>query len=463
MLAVLLGPAGVGLAGIYLSITTGVGILTECGMFSSGVRQIAKANKDGDWTRVAKIAIVISRVVFITNLFGGVIICLFSRLISQTTFGNKERASGVAVMSLFLFFTGIADGKKVILEGLQRIKDIVTCQVLGAILGAFVSVTIVYFFRERGVAWFLVATPALSIATIWWFAWQVKLPSVRVSLAATVKETKNLFKLGIGMMANGVLTSTVAYITSIIIIRKLGLKATGQYQAGYTLSSYYIGFILNAMRTSFYPKLSGVSDNNEEANRLLNEQIEVGLLLAIPGIAATLALAPWVLSLLYTREFDLGAGIVQWSVIAVFFRMISWPLWHLQVAKGLGRLLVITESLFATLQILLNWFCIGKWGLEGAGIAYMLSFMAHAAAMYVLCRRLSGFRWSRGAFVVSISGFLLLVFSFAGVKLLPLYWGAGLGLGWCLVACVGSLTTLQKVLNVNIKMVVLRRFAANTP
>ena len=88
--------------------------------------------------------------------------------------------------------------------------------------------------------------------------------------------------------------------------------------------------------------------------------------------------------------------------------MMSWPLWHLQLAKGLGVLLLVTETIFSLLQVFLYWLCINKWGLPGAGLAYLLAFMAHAAGMYLLCRELSGFACSRRVLLISIPGLILL-------------------------------------------------------
>jgi len=461
VLAVLLGPAGVGLAGLYTSITTLVGTLTGFGIGNSGVRQIAEANRLSDKTRVARIAKVISRVLFLTNIIGALIICFFSRPICQATFGDKKYAFGVALMSLVLLFMGISAGQMTILQGLLRIKDLVSCQILGSVFGTLVSIIIIYFLRERGVAWFLVANAAFAILTSWWFTRQIQFVPARVGLVCLVKETRILGGLGIALMSAGLLASVVAYFTRLIIIRQLGLQSTGQFQAANTLSSYYVGFILSAMGTDFYPRLSGLCNDNPEANRLMNEQVEIGLMLATPGITATLVLAPWVLRVFYTGSFVAAADIVQWQVIGVFFRMISWPLWHIQMAKGLGRLFVITESTSAGLQILLNWICIRKWGLEGVGMAFALFYMIHIGGMYILCRRLSRFTWSRRFFLISLPGAFVLALSFAAVKLLPVVWGVSFGLGMCLLSCLGSFHGLQKVLGVNIKSMILKRFTPN--
>jgi PST family polysaccharide transporter len=456
-LAVLLGPSGVGLAGLYTSITSMAATVTGLGIGSSGVRQIAEANTASDKDRVARVAAVIVRVVFLTNLIAALVVCVWSGPISRATFGTSKYAAGVALMSLVLIFSGISAGQLAILQGLQKMKELVHCQILGAVFGSLVSVAIVFYFRDAGVAWFLVANAAFAIFTSWWFVRRVQKVSLGVSLADTLAELKKLVGFGLALMASSLLSGVVAYFSRIIVIHKLGLQATGQFQAAYTLSSYYVGFILSAMGTGLLPKLTGLCQDDTQANRLLNDQTEIGLLLAAPGITATLVLAPWVLRLFYTGSFVAAAGIVQWQVIGVFFRMMSWPLWHLQIAKGMSRLFILTECVAAVLQILLNWVCIERWGLDGAGMAFTLFYIAHVIGMYFLCRSLSGFAWSRRVLFISLPGALLLCLSFASVKLLPVAWGVGLGLGSCALVCAGSFHGLQKVLGFNLKEMILGR------
>lgn len=461
-LAILLGPAGLGLAGLYTSVTTLVGTITGLGIGNSGVRQIARANQLSDKTRVARIVIVITRVLFLSNIIGALVICAFSRRICRATFGDDQNAFGVVLMSIVLLFTGISASQMAILQGLQRIRDMVSCQILGAVFGTVASIIIVYLLRDRGVAWFLVANAAFAILTSWWFARRVHFAPMRVSLKDMLLETKALAGLGIALMSAAVLGSVVAYFTRLFIVHQLGMQAAGQFQAASTLSSYYVGFILNAMGTDFYPRLSALSKDNAAANRLMHEQIEVGLMLAIPGIAATLVLAPWVLRLFYSREFMPAAGIVQWQVIGVFFRIISWSLWHLTIAKGLGRLFVLSECLFAMLQIVLNYGCIVRWGLQGVGIAYLLVFVVHVCGMYALCRRVSGFTWSRRCLLISLPGVLLLLLSLGAMKVMSVFWGAIVGFGFCVAACVAALYGLQKVIGASVMDVILRRLTGRT-
>ena len=62
------------------------------------------------------------------------------------------------------------------------------------------------------------------------------------------------------------------------------------------------------MGADFYPRLTAIANRNEDCNRLVNEQAEIGLLMAGPGILATLTLAPIVITVFYRGDFAPGRG-----------------------------------------------------------------------------------------------------------------------------------------------------------
>ena len=79
--------------------------------------------------------------------------------------------------------------------------------------------------------------------------------------------------------------SGAAYVVRILIVKHAGVDAAGLYQSAWGLGGLYIGFILQAMGTDFYPRLTAIANDNTECNRLVNEQAHVSLLLAGPRCA----------------------------------------------------------------------------------------------------------------------------------------------------------------------------------
>src|SRR3989442_11367195 len=100
-------------------------------------------------------------------------------------------------------------------------------------------------------------------------------------------------------LLSDVMALGVTYLIRVLIVHDHGLEAAGQFQAANSVSALYVGFILQAMGADFYPRLTAVATNNNRCNQFVNEQSEISLLLALPGILATFAFAPWVISIFY--------------------------------------------------------------------------------------------------------------------------------------------------------------------
>ena len=105
----------------------------------------------------------------------------------------------------------------------------------------------------------------------------------------------------------------------------------GLYQSAWTLGGLYIGFILDAMGADFYPRLTAVATDDRECTRLVNEQTEIGLLLAGPGVLGTLTFAPLVMTLFYTAEFSGAVEPLRWICLGMAalrgLRSLRWPAW----------------------------------------------------------------------------------------------------------------------------------------
>ena len=460
VLAVLLGPSGIGLAGMYLAATSLVGTLTGFGIGSSGVRQIAEAAGTQDRPAIARTVRTLRFSSLSSGVLGMILVLIFCVPLTRVTFGNETYIFGVALMSLSLLFDGVSQGQTALLQGMRRLKDLATCEVLGAVFGAMAGIAIIYFFGARGVAAYLVSVSAFTILTSWWYARKVKVQAVRMSLREVNSEARGLLAMGAAFLVSGLLTAGVAYIIRVLIIRDLGMGAVGLYGATWTLSSLYIGIILKAMGADFYPRLTAVAAENEMVNRLVNEQTEMGVLLAIPGILATLTLAPWVLRLFYSEAFTPAAVIIRWQLLGVALRVACWPMGYVQIAKGMPRLFMLTESAFSVLHVGVLFFCLRLWGLEGIGVSYLVAYVVYTLATFGVSRRITGFSWSRKSLLVIAGAIAATISVLLTVRFLPLLPATITGLAiTSAVTCI-SLMSLQKLLDIDIIRLVKSRLSA---
>jgi len=426
-LALLLGPAGVGLMGLYGSVVDLTRTVAGLGINSSGVRQIAESVGTGDSHRIACTITTLRRLAFYSGAVGAVLLWLLCKPVSWVTFGDFKHAGPIALLALAAFFGDVSAGQGALIQGLRRVADLARMNVLGAFYGTVFSIGIVYFYRnETGVVLSLVCVAAMSILTSWWYARKVKVEHVRVTLGQLSREASGLLKLGVVFMSSALMTLGGAYLIRIIILHKFGLqgdtgtKMAGFYQAAWNLGGVYIGFILQAMGADFYPRLTAVAKNNAECNRLVNEQAEVGLLMAGPGIMGTLTFAPLVITFFYSRDFGPATLILRWICLGMMLRVITWPMGFIILAKGAGKIFFWTEVLSNVGYVALVWGGVQAFGLPGTGIAFFGLYAISSTVVYLIVRRLSGFRWSSESRKLALLfGPLVAVIFIAGYLLAP--------------------------------------------
>jgi enterobacterial common antigen flippase len=457
-LAVLIGTEGMGLFGAYSSITNLVGGIAGMGIGSSGVRQIAEAAGTNDRERIARTILVLRRTVFVLGALGMLALLILCRPISKATFGSTAYAGSLALLSVTVLFAGVTGGQTALVQGMRRIGDLAALSIWGAVLGTILSIPVIFVFREKGIVPFLVTVSALTILTSWWYTRKIKVERARLTASVLWTEARSLLSMGVVFMASSVMASAVAYVTRVLVIRQMGLEAAGLYQAAWTLSSVYVGFVLGAMGADYYPRLTAVARDNVEVNCLVNEQTEAALLMAVPGILGTLTLSPWVIHLLYSTQFEPAVDILRWQVLGVLGRVVSWPIGFVLLAKGCAKTFFWTELSSNIVHLCLIWLGMKWFGLSGLGMAFFGVYVFYGLLVYLVVRHRSGFQWTIANLQLGM-GVLMLT---AGVFLatghwLPPTWGVVLGAAATVAACLYSFRRLARHLGWSDSLAKIRR------
>jgi PST family polysaccharide transporter len=133
----------------------------------------------------------------------------------------------------------------------------------------------------------------------------------------------------------------------------------------------------------------------QKAVQVVNEQTEIAILLALPGLLFMLAFAPLLIRLLYSQDFLASAPLLPWFLLGVFGRVVSWPLGYIQVAKGEAGWFLATQTLFAMIYLSFLLILVPRVGIAGAAYAFVLAYCLHFPVLRWVGSRLIGFRWSK--------------------------------------------------------------------
>lgn len=421
-MALLLGPGGVGLLGLLNSVLDLARTVAGLGLSSSGVRQIAEAAATQDSQRVARTAVALRNAAVLLGILGGGLIALLARPVAVFSFGDAAQQGAVALLGVAVLFASVAGAQLALLQGLRRIRELALANVLGAFLGTLGSIVIIYFFRRQGLAVSLICVALMGLVGTWWYARRVGLPGVRWRWPDLAPELSALLKLGVVFMASGLMMMAVGYFIRLIVMRKLGEDAAGYYQAAWALGGLYVGFILQAMGADFFPRLTAAAQDHPRCNRMVNEQTEIGLLLAGPGLLATLTFAPWVIRIFYSGQFEPAVEILRWICLGMMLRVVSWPMGYILLAKGARRAFFWSELAANVSQVGLAWFGVLYFGLKGTGIAFFASYLFYWMLIYVMVRSLSGFRFSAASRGIGALYLVLIALVFVGWYFVPEGW-----------------------------------------
>lgn len=445
-LALMLGPGGVGLMGLYTSIAELWQSVASMGVQSSGVRQIAAAVGSGDYGQISITATVLRRVSFWLGAVGALLLAAVAAPASVLTFGSHQHASAIALLSLAVLCRVTAAGQSALIQGMRRLSDLASLSVLGALLGTIVSIVAIYVWRERGIVPSLIGTAAATVVTSWWYSRRISVDRRPIAPGKLVAEASRLLRLGVAFMASGLLTMGAAYMIRLIILRMEGVEAAGLYQAAWALGGLYVGFILQAMGTDFYPRLTAVATNNRECNRLVNEQALISLLLAGPGVIATLTWAPLVVGTFYSSEFGAAVGLLRWICLGMILRIVAWPMGFIVLAKGAQNTFIWTEIAATCVHVLLAWGLVARFGVSGAGAAFFGLYVWHGFLIYAVVQRMSGFRWSEANRRIGCTLLLSCAGVFCSFYVLPSAVAFALGTGAVCLTAAYSIRQLTKLL-----------------
>ena len=439
IVAVLLGPAGVGLVSLYVSAIGMVGTVSGLGIANSGVREVALSFSRQDPIAIARTVRILRRACWATGLLGWALAAAMAPLLSTWVSGSTEHAFAIALLGVTLVLGAVSGGQTALLQGVRRIGDIARANVAAMLLNTGVAIALYAWLGPRGIVPVLVATAAVSLVVSWWFARRVQVEPVALSWPDTFAGARRLAGLGMAFMWSGLLIAGLDMATRSLVTRELGIEAAGLYQAAWAISGLFASFILSAMGADFYPRLTGVIHDHTLASSTVNEQTEIGLLLALPGLLGTLAFAPWMMEVFYTKQFVPGSALLPWFVLGIFGRVVSWPMGFIQLAKGASRWFIVTETIFVGFQLGMLLWTLPRFGLVGVAYTFAITYFLYTLAMLWVAKVLIGFSWSAG-----VKKLLLL----SGLFVL-----AGFGIrfaaaGWTGILAGGAVTLAGSILSI---------------
>ncbi len=417
IIALFLGPEGVGMFSLFQNPVQLISQLTGLGINTSAIRDVAQSREDEiELGKTVKTVRSWSRV---SGLVGMLFLLFAAPLVSRWTFGSEEHAMDFRFLSLAVLFIALGNENDVILKGQRKIVYIAKAGVSSALCGLIASIPAYYFLGKDGIA----AIVVLTFFAVYFFNRHYARKEIIKEVDLTGREIfqrgKTMASLGSMLVLASVVHTAIAYLTNLFIRNYGDLADVGFYQAGMAITTISIDMVYNAMAGDFYPRLSAVCNDRNKSNDLINQQAEVATLVCTPILVCMIAFVPLLIRLFLSSEFLIIESFIHWILLAAVFRAASYTVYYMILAKGNTKGCLVFALLINGSLLLFNPLGYYLLGLKGLGIAYLLMMCIYTLAIVLYVRRKYGVGYQSTFIKMQFESIVLCVLILLSVLYLP--------------------------------------------
>ncbi|MCM1337590.1 MAG: oligosaccharide flippase family protein [Candidatus Amulumruptor caecigallinarius] len=437
IVAIWLGPAGIGLIGIFQTALDMLGTIAQMGIGVSGTREVAMAEN----------AAVKSRAVAVVKAWGlrlaliGVLLTLLAApWLSLWSFNDMSHTGWFMLLGAGVAFTVGAAMVSSLLRGTASYGALARGTLTGAVGGVAVVVPLIILFREHGIAPAVTLAAGVSLIGFWWAARRDRtlssLPPLThpLSCESIIADGRRLISLGWWVTLGYAAGDLANYSLLSYINRAASTAEAGYFQAGYTLLVRYTSFIFGALAAEYFPRVSAVHGSARRLSVYASHEVSLLMWVFVPVCAAFIAGAPLMVEVLYAPDFECVLPYLYTGALGAVLRCWSTSLSYIILAKGDGPRYLLSEVLIAVGFVGLGILCYSQWGLNGMGVAYVGSYIFESVLLWLLTRRY-GVRVNPRTVRQMALALLTVSACSAMAVLLPQYW---LGNVLCALVALGA-------------------------
>lgn len=408
LMAIWVGPVGVGLVILYNSVTDLVSVTSRLSMNDSSLPEVARADNDN----AAHISVIVRRWMVGAGLAGAVLMCLFSPVLSLLSFDDTSHWPQFCLLASIPVLYASALSYQTVLQGRGHLDRLARANLWTALSGIAVSVPLIWWLREQSIVWVILSYGVCMFVSTYFL--RERMPRVKVSWAETYRKGSAFARLGMFMtlgIGMGYLTN---YLFVLFVNSYSDTSELGIYQAGYTIVNSYVGVIFSGIILESFPKISALVHSRRRMSLVVSHRIGTLAWVIIPFVGLFMACDELIVRIVYAEAFLEMIPFITIAIAAVGMRMASNFLAQVILARGDGHIYFITETLSYISCLVLNIAGYSLAGFYGLGVSYILWYIIYLAITGFVFYRVYGYYLSGRVMVPVIAGAVFAVIAAAG-------------------------------------------------
>lgn len=386
VVAVIIGPAGIALLG-QLNNFNSILLGMANGGINSGITKYVAEYKDDD-SYIKKLLSNALQITVTCTLFISILMILGCVQLSRLILMSDEYYYVFIIFGFTIILYTLNGLLISVLNGYKQFGKYVKVNIIGTILGLAYSVTLVIAFGLPGALINAVTFQSVVLLiTLYmcrkehWLKWDY----------FKEKHDRIITRKYLGYSAMTLTTLALLPVSQMLlrgyVISEISAADAGIWEGMNRISQMYLGVITSAFSIYYLPRISEIQDNMVLHNEVFRCYKFIIPMLLLIGLAIFF-LRHIIVKLLFTPDFYPMENLFVWQLLGDLFKIGSWLLSFIMVAKAQTKMFITTEIIFSFIYMFLCFIFLRYNGIIGLTQGYLINYILYMVTMVLLFKRI---------------------------------------------------------------------------
>ena len=383
VVSMIIGPSGVAMVGQLNNFVTMGQNFASAGI-NNGVTKYIAEYKGQD---VVKSYLSTSlRMIIGCSLFFGLLIICFNGILSERIMQDIEYRYLFIILGVALIFFALNNLLISVVNGYKQFKKYVIINIANSVLGLGYTLALVFWLGLKGAL-----IGSVTFHSIMFFITIIlvrKEPWLRRDFFNRPFE-KQIAKKLLEFTAMTIVSVSLVPLGQMIlrgyVMSEISTVDAGIWEGMNRLSNMYLSIITTSLAVYVLPRLSEITDKNDIIKEL-KKIYKIIMPVLFVGFVAIYFIKTPLIKILFTDEFLPMRSLFIWQLSGDFFKIFSWLLGYLLLAKSMTKAFIVTEVMYNGLFVLLAFVFMKFNGIVGITQAYLVNFVIYSIVLVLFVK-----------------------------------------------------------------------------
>lgn len=375
-IAYFIGAEGMALVGNLRDFLRFAQSFSILGLYNGVVKYIAEFKDNSK--ELSKTISTVFYLGFISSFIISLLCYFYAQEINDYLFpGYNDYAFVIRILAVAMPFYALNMFSFSILNGFSKYRILLVINIIGQLLGTFVTVFLIWLNKLDGaLVAVVIAESLIFLITVVGIANQRSLVGLIQVKNVRLASIKKLSTYSIMALFSAIVLPLVSIEIRSYIIDNVNQQAAGFWELMTRISKYYLMFVSSLLTLYILPRLSEI-DNVKEFRKEVFGFYKTIIPVFGLGLLAIYFLRPFIIIIFSTSEFQPVEDLFLWQLLGDFIKVLSIVIAYQFLAKNMFWHYIITEAFSVTLMYFTSIYFIDIYGVKGATIAHFVTYLAY--------------------------------------------------------------------------------------